>query len=163
MSNLVVVVFDNEEEAVKAMETIKGMRKDAFISLDDSAVIVKDAEGKIHVKNELDRGIKVGAGVGSMLGLFIGFFFGGPLGSMIVGGAGGALVGKLADMGVDQKFVKQVSDDLQPGSSALFILVRDAVSNAALAAFRPYKGTVYHTTLPGEVEEELRHALKERR
>jgi uncharacterized membrane protein len=163
MSHLIVITFDNEEEAGNVMESLNKMRKDAFVSLDDSAVIVKDEEGKIHVKNEIDRGIKVGAGVGSMLGLFIGFFFGGPLGSLVVGGLGGALVGKMADMGVDKKFVKQVSDDLQPGSSALFIIVRDSVPNAAISALKPYQGNVYHTSLPSSVEDELRNVLKDRR
>lgn len=162
MSNLVVLVFDSDEEATQVMEAIKTLRKEDFISLDDTAVIIKDADGKVHVKNEIDRGIKLGAGVGSLLGLFLGMLFGGPIGAMLLGGAGGALVGKLVDMGVDQKFVKQLKEDLPPGSSALFLLVRDAHSNVAMAALRPYQGTIYHTTLDTETEAELQRVLKER-
>ena len=162
MSDLIVLTFDNDEEATQVMETIKGLRKEAFINLDDTAVVVKDKDGKLHVKNEVDRGIKLGAGVGSLLGLFIGMLFGGPIGAMLLGGAGGALVGKLVDMGVDQQFVKQLKEELEPGSSALFLLVRDAHANAALAALRPYKGTVYHTTLGPDAEQELQRVLKDR-
>jgi uncharacterized membrane protein len=162
MSDLIVLTFENDEEATQVMKTIKSLRKESFISLDDTAVVVKDQEGKIHVKNEIDRGIKLGAGVGSLMGLFLGMLFGGPIGAMLLGGAGGALVGKLTDMGVDQKFVKQLKEELEPGSSALFLLVRDAHTNAAMAALRPYKGTVYHTTLGPEAEEELQRVLKDR-
>lgn len=162
MSNLIVLVFDSDEEASQVMGAIKSLRKENFISLDDTAVIVKDADGKVHVKNEIDRGIKLGAGIGSLMGLFLGMLFGGPVGALLLGGAGGALVGKLVDMGVDQKFVKQLKEELPPGSSALFLLVHDANSNVAMAALRPYKGTVYHTTLDSDTEAELQRVLKER-
>ncbi|MGD9317584.1 MAG: hypothetical protein PVG56_12155, partial [Anaerolineae bacterium] len=60
MSHLVVVSFDNAEEAAKVRETLRSVQKSDYLSLDDSAVIVKDKDGKIHVKNEMDRGVKVG-------------------------------------------------------------------------------------------------------
>jgi uncharacterized membrane protein len=120
-------------------ESVRQLQRQDLISLDDSAVVVKDASGKVHVQNEVDRGIKIGA----------------------IGG-GGALVGKLVDLGVDQKFVKDVQDAMQPGTSAIFLIVRQANPNAALAALKPYQGTVYHTSLSTDAEESLRRALKER-
>jgi uncharacterized membrane protein len=146
MSHLVVVTFDNAEEAGKMREALRSAERAAHLSLDDSAVIVKDEEGKIHVKNEMDRGVNI--------------FF--PLAGLLAGVLGGGLVGKLADTGVDQKFVKEVSEDLQPGTSALFFIVREANPNVALAALKPYKGTVRHTSFPPEAEEELRRILSKR-
>jgi uncharacterized membrane protein len=158
MSHLLVVTFDNPEEAGRVRETLRSAQRANYLSLDDSAVIVKDEEGKIHVKNEMDRGVKIGAIGGGFLGLLIGgIFF--PLGGLLAGILGGGLVGKLADTGVDSKFVKEVSEDLQPGTSALFLIVREANPNAAMAALKPYKGTVRHTSFPPEVEEELRRVL----
>jgi uncharacterized membrane protein len=159
MSNLVVVTFDNEEEAGKVREALKA--QSANISLDDSAVVVKDAEGEIHVKNEVDRGVAVGALGGGALGLLIGgLLF--PVGGLVLGALGGALVGKMLDMGVDKKFVDDVSEHLQPGTSALFVIVREANPNVALAALRPYKGKVIQTSLPPEAEAELRRILSQR-
>jgi len=158
MSHLLVATFDNPEEAGRVREALRSAQRANYLSLDDSAVIVKDGEGKIHVKNEMDRGVKIGAIGGGLLGLLIGgIFF--PLGGLLVGILGGGLVGKLADTGVDSKFVKEVSEDLQPGTSALFLIVREANPNAALAALKPYKGTVHHTSFSPEFEEELRRVL----
>jgi uncharacterized membrane protein len=159
MSNLIVITFDNEEEAGKVHEALK--EQAANINLDDSAVVVKDAEGEVHVKNEVDRGVAVGAVGGGALGLLIGgLLF--PIGGLVLGVLAGALVGKMLDMGVDKKFVEDVSEHLQPGTSALFIIVREANPNVALAALRPYKGKVIQTSLPPEAEAELRRILSQR-
>ncbi|MCO6453548.1 MAG: DUF1269 domain-containing protein [Caldilineales bacterium] len=161
MSNLVVIIFENEEDALAVRDAIRKQQHEGLISLDDSAVITKDPDGKVHIKNEMDRGVKVGAVGGSLLGLLIaGIFF--PIGGLIIGGLLGAGVGKLADIGIEKKFVKEVAEKIQPGNSAIFLLVKQANAAAAVAALRPYKGEVYHTTLTSEDEETLRRALKDR-
>jgi uncharacterized membrane protein len=160
MSNLVVIVYDDQERANIVRQAIGHGQGEGFIKLDDSAVVEKDAQGKVHVHNEVDRGIKVGAASGSFIGLAIGALFGGPIGLLIVGGLSGALVGKLADMDIDKDFIKSVTDALEPDTSALFFLVREANPDYAIAAVRQYGGTLYDTTLPKEAEDELRAALE---
>ena len=162
MSNLVVIVFDNAEEADKVRESIRSVQKQELIKLDDSAIVVKDEDGQVHVKNELDRGVKVGIAGGGLIGLFIGFMFGGPIGAMILGGLGGALIGASTDMGLQKSFVREVSAALKPNTSALFVIVRDSNPNAAIAALKPYQGEVYHTSLDPEAEETLRRVLKDK-
>jgi uncharacterized membrane protein len=161
MSNLVVVTFDNAEEAGKVLQTLRSAQRADYLSLDDSAVVVKDEEGKIHVKNEMDRGVKVGAVGGGLLGLLLGgIFF--PVAGLLVGALAGGLIGKSVDLGIDQKFVKEVGEDLQPGTSALFFIVREANPEVAVAALKPYKGTVRQTSFPPEAEKELRRILSKR-
>jgi uncharacterized membrane protein len=159
MSNLVVIAFDDADEAAKVRADLKKLEHMGRLSLDDSAVIVKDEDGQIHVKNEIDQGVKTGVAGGGFLGLMVGFWFGGPIFSMLLGAVGGALVGSSLDMGIRKDFVKEVSSALQSGSSALFVIVRESDPATALAALRPYQGTIIQTTLSTEAEESLRAAL----
>ena len=159
MSNLVVIVFDDPEEAGKVRETIKSVQQTGHIRLDDSAVVVKDKKGKVHIKNQVDRGIKVGAVSGGFLGLLIGSVFF-PFAGIIVGALSGAAIGAAAKMGVSQTFVKEVAAAMEKESSALFIIVRDSNPDVAVAALKPYKGKILQTTLSPEDEENLRGVLK---
>lgn len=162
MSTLIVVTFDDMDEAGKVRDAIRSAQKEGYVSLDDSAIVVRDEDGKVHVKNELDRGVKVGAVAGGFLGLFIGFIFA-PIGIMLIGAGLGGLVGKSLDLGVSKDFVKEVTDSLEPGTSAIFLVIREGNPNMAVAAFKPYKGTVIQTTLDPEDEETLQRVLKERK
>ena len=162
MSYLSVVVFDDTEQAGEVRESLKSIEKQGLLSMDDSAVIVKDEDGQVHVKNEVDRGIKVGLAGGGLIGLFVGFLFGGPIGAMLLGALGGAAVGSLSDLGIQKSFVKDVTEAMKPSSSAIFFIIRDANPNAAVAALKPYKGEVYQTALPPEAEETLRRVLSKK-
>ena len=121
-------------------------------------MIRRGEDGKIHVDNKVDSSIKGGAAIGGMLGLIIGgLLF--PIGGLVLGVAGGAAVGKMMETGVDKKFVEDVSNSLQPGSSALFVTSSGGDRAAVVAALQPFKGTVYHTNLSSEAEQSLRSAL----
>lgn len=160
MSNLVVLTFDNMEDANNVREAIRKEEKQGVISLDDSAVVVRDQDGKVHVHNQVDRGIKIGAVGGGLLGLLIGAIFF-PVAGLVIGVLGGMGVGALADLGIQKSFVKDVSHQIQPGTSALFLVVRQANANAVVAALKPYKGEVYQTSLDSEDEDTLRRVLSE--
>ncbi len=161
MTYLVAITFDDTEQAGKVRHTLSSIQETGHLSLDDSAVIVKDEDGKVHIKNEVDRGVKVGAIGGSLLGLLLGAVFF-PIGGLILGAIGGALVGKLMNTGVSQKFIDEVTEELKPGSSAIFFIVRGDNPNPTVAALREYNGKVLQTSLPDEAEETLRRELEGR-
>jgi uncharacterized membrane protein len=74
MSSLVEVSFDWPDEAAAVLESLKGQTKYGNISFDDTAIVSKDAEGKVHVKNNVSQGTMTATGVGALLGLLLGVF-----------------------------------------------------------------------------------------
>jgi len=159
MSHLIVLTFEDTEQAGQAFDALKKAQSGGHLKIDDAAVIIKQDSGKVEIKNQLDTGVKWGAVGGGMLGLLLaGVFF--PLAGLAIGAIGGALVGKSLDMGVDQKFVKNVTEILTPGSSALFVIGSSHEPAVVIGALKPFQGTVYQTTLSTEAFEAVRDALK---
>jgi uncharacterized membrane protein len=159
MSNLVVLTFEDTEQAAQAFEALKEVQHGGHLHIDDAAVVVKQASGKVEIKNQLETGVKRGALGGSVLGVLLaGVFF--PLAGLAIGALGGALLGKALGEGVDQKFVKDVTETLKPGSSALFAIGSQGNVAVIQDALTPFKGTIYQTTLPSEAVEALHEALK---
>jgi uncharacterized membrane protein len=85
-----------------------------------------------------------------------------PIAGLVVGAIGGALVGKLMNTGVSKSFIQEVTDELEPGSSAIFFIVRGDDPNPTVAALREYDGKILQTTLPDEAEDTLRRHLEGR-
>ena len=159
-SSLIVLAFDTMDEAEQVHEALVKGKKEGLVTIEDAAVVVKDAEGKVHVKNQVSRTTWAATGVGGALGLLIGTIFF-PIGGLVLGLAGGAVVGRLMDLGVDGKFVKDVGEQIKPGTSALFVLVKGENPAAEVAILRPYKGHVLQTTLDTDAEQAIRDALED--
>lgn len=159
MSELVVLTFNDTHQAGEVLEALKRIEKSVQVRIDDAAVIVKDENGKVHLKNQLDKSTKWGAVGGGVLGLMLaGLFF--PVAGLVIGAVGGALVGKSLDMGVDRDFVEDVTAALEPGTSALFVL---GAGNpvAVRSTLSQFQGKVYQTTLEGEKLDAVKKALKD--
>ena len=159
MSTLIVIAYPEEDRAVEVLTTLKQLRSKDLIDLDDAFYVTKDKEGdtKVHHSVHLTR---KGAGWGALGGLLIGALFFVPVAGLLVGAATGAMAVKLADLGIDHQFVKDLSAQLQPNSSAIFILARIVEPDEVIAALRPYGGTILQTTLSEEAEEDLRANLQ---
>lgn len=158
-ASLIVIAFESADEAEKLREGLKSQQHAGVVGINDIAVVSKDAEGKIQVHNQVSHGTMVGTGVGALLGLLLGTLIF-PIGGLLLGAAGGALVGRLADLGVDGKFVKEVGESMQPNSSAVFFIVRDADPSALLGLLREYKGgKLLQTNLDSETEQAIKDAL----
>jgi len=154
--NLVVITFEEEGTAAEVLKTIRRLEHEGVMKLSDSAVVAKDPDGKVHVKNEVSSATEVGAVSGAVIGGLLTVFF--PVAGIAIGALGGAAVGALVHSGVDGSFVKEVSEGLKPGGSALFLIIAQG-HPSAIDALKPYKGTVYQTTLPDDVEQRLRQAM----
>ena len=94
-----------------------------------------------------------------MWGSLIGLLFMMPLAGATLGAASGALGGKLADLGINDDFMRQAARTLQSGNAALFLLIRKMTTDKMLAALRGVGGTVMRSSFDETKEEALREAL----
>jgi len=160
MSQWIVIVFDKEEEAHAVREEVRKLENSGDLSLDDAQVISRDADGKIHSKGQVDRGVGLGAVGGGLIGLLlVGLFF--PIAGILVGALAGAGLGKMAGLGVDKKFIKEVQEAVKPGTSALFLVVKHANFAALRAVLQPHEGSIYQTSVSPEDEETIKRALSD--
>jgi uncharacterized membrane protein len=158
MSQVVVVAFDSEDQARSALGSLRGLEKEGLVSFEDTAIVVHRSDGKFDVKNEASGTTEAGAVVGALIGGLVFVMF--PLAGIALGAAAGAGVGAAIGNGVDGKFVDEVKSKLEPGKSALFLVVKDAVADATIPALRRYHGEVIQTSLDEDTEDALRDALK---
>jgi len=86
----------------------------------------------------------------------IGIIFWMPWLGLAVGALGGALGGSLTDIGVDDKFIKEVGNTIEPGHSALFLLVRKATPDKLADELKKFDAKVLQTSLSKEDEDKLR-------
>lgn len=158
MSDLVVIGYDNEFKADEVRIQLLKMQKEYLLDLEDAVVAVKNADGKVklHQSYPLPAAGAVGGG---FWGLLIGTIFLSPLLGAAVGAAAGAAAGALSDIGIDDNFMKDLAGTLQPGSSALFVLVRKATPDKVLEAVKGVGGKVLKTSLSHEDESKLQAAL----
>ncbi len=160
MSHVVVIVFDNMEEASRLRTALLSLEQRNELSIEDAAVLVKDAQGKVRVKHEKTDAAVTGAVIGGVLGSVVLIMFPG-IGFATGAMAGGLVASKLAG-DVDKKFVKEVTAAIKPETSALLLIVGEGDRIAVEQTLKPYKGILYSTSLPEETSERLRRALQDR-
>jgi uncharacterized membrane protein len=78
---------------------------------------------------------------------------------MAIGAASGAAGGALADVGVDDKFMKELGSKLEPGNAALIVLVRRSTPDKVLPRIQEHGGHVIQSSLDQEAEDRLQAAL----
>ena len=161
MSNLVAVAFEDRATAEEVMGTLARLQKEHAIELEDAVIVTRDDKGKVklHQSNKLAASGAVG---GALWGGLIGLIFFVPLFGMALGAATGAATGALTDVGVDDKFMKELGEKLKPGGAAVFVLVHRSTPDKVLPEIAPFGGEVIHTSLDNEAEERLRHILETR-
>lgn len=158
MADLIVVGYDDQYKAEEVRLALMRLQKEHLIELEDAAIVTKDQAGKVKLNQAVNL-TGAGAASGGMWGLLIGTLFLNPLLGAAAGAAGGAISGAVSDFGVDDNFMKQLGTTLEPGTSALFILVGKVTPDKVLDEVAPYGGKVLQTSLSKDQEARLQTAL----
>lgn len=158
MRNLIVVAYSDELKAEQVRLDFLKLQREYLVELEDAVVAVRKPDGKVKLRQmyNLPAG---GAVSGGFWGLLIGLIFLNPLLGAVIGVGTGAVAGALADVGIDDKFMKELAASMKEGSSALFLLVRSEITDKVLDELKGTGGSVIKTSLSHEDENRLQAAL----
>ncbi|MFG2895809.1 DUF1269 domain-containing protein [Streptomyces zaomyceticus] len=160
MSELIVLGYEDRAVANRAFAAVQKLEDSHVVELTGIAVVSVDADGETHVDTPARREgrVALSATAGALWGMVLGMIILTP-GIGVVGAAVGGLIGKLSQMGVDNKFRDKVRSLLAPGSSAVVIMASKVDEDRFAAAMEEFGGTVLKTSLPEESERELTEQL----
>ncbi len=161
MATLTVLKFETADGAEKALHVVQDLSKQSLINLHDAAIVTWP-EGKKKPKTAQLHDLKgAGALSGAFWGMLFGLIFFVPLFGLAVGAAMGALTGSMADIGINDEFIRSVRSKVTEGTSALFLMTSDAVKDRVVEAVKGMKFELIASNLSKEEEEKLRAAFAE--
>lgn len=158
MTELIVMGFDKEQTAFEVRDKLIELQKQHLIQIVDAAIAVRKSDGKVKIKQLLNL---AGSGAlgGAFWGWLLGLIFWMPFVGMAIGALTGALSGALTDYGVRDDFIKEVGETIQPGHSALFLLIAGATIDRVVDEIKDFNPTILRTNLSKEQETKLREAF----
>jgi uncharacterized membrane protein len=159
-TKLVVLGLPDRQQGEAVFDLVTNrLTKEQLLQLGDAAVVWREPDGKVKVQQAMST-TGAGAAGGALWGTLFGLIFLMPVFGMAVGAASGAIAGKLTDVGIDDKMIKDLGEQLQPGTSAVFLLVVDATRDKVIEALKDYRPTVIQTNLNHDDQEALAKALQ---
>ncbi|WP_114856373.1 DUF1269 domain-containing protein [Brachybacterium sp. YJGR34] len=161
MATFTVWKFDDANSADKSVDLLKTLQKEELIRVVDAATVKWENGKKKPKTTQLNNLTGAGATGGAFWGFLFGLIFFVPLLGAAIGAASGGVAGSLADIGIDDDFIKEVRNEVTEGTSAVFLLTSDAVQDKVKDAFgqsglHPH---LVHTNLSNEQEQALRLAF----
>ncbi len=157
MSDLIVIGFPDEFKADEVLLDLRKLEREYLIDLEDAAIVVRKKDGRVNIKQTQEL-VTGGALSGGFWGLLIGLMFFEPM-LGILGAAVGAISGALTDIGIDDNFIQELGNTIEPGTSAIFVLVRKSTPDKVLDDLSKFEGKVLRTSLSHEDEAQLQAVL----
>jgi uncharacterized membrane protein len=121
---ILIAAFNEEKAADQVLKELKEAQWAGLIGIQNAAVLRRDENDKLHVKEIADWGGGKGAVAGGAIGAVAGILLG-P-GALIAGAAGaliGGLAAKLRDSGFSDERLKKVGEGLKPNTSAIIAVI----------------------------------------
>ena len=154
---LIVAAFNDPAKAGEVLEAMKDLQKEEIFRLLNAAIMVKDRDGKVSIKETEDVGAGKGALAGAIVGGLIGLL-GGPVG-VVVGAAAGAATGGVAahkiDMGFPDDTLEELKESLTPNSSAILALIQHQWVDRVVEEMEKAGATLFRQALKDDLAAQL--------
>lgn len=162
-NNLIAVRLSSKEQVKDLYQQLHAIDvADDNLKIVDAVGASKNEKGHINIEQTHDVTGTEGVLGGGFVGMVVGVMLGGPVGLVAGAVAGGALTGlyaRLRDSGINDREIRDLARELQPGQALLFILYEGEAPAEALAAMREFNAELVHSELPEDVRQQVTDAL----
>jgi uncharacterized membrane protein len=160
MKELVVLGFASRELAEEARSRSAELDLEGALNLDGAALAYRRNDGRVELVQPM-RLAPIGAATGAASGGVLGMLLLAPVLFAAVGAVAGAAGAGLSALGLNQWFLRQVDETLEPGRAALFVVSGGADPERAIEALQPLAPRVLRTNLDSAAEQRLLAAFTE--
>lgn len=158
MGCLLIFDFANQTGATQMIADVKSLQEQRLLTIADAATLLHQLDSKVKVR-QVNSLVGEGALGGAFWGVLVGLLFMMPWMGLAIGAVTGAVVGKFSDYGIDDRFLKKVGAVIEPGHSALFLVVEKMNEDKVFLQLARHQATVLRTNLSMEEETRLRSAF----
>ena len=158
MTTITGFKFDTADGAGKMVDLVQDLSRQQLITLEDAATVTWPQGKKKPKTKHLENMTGPGALGGAFWGMLFGLIFFVPFFGLAVGAAMGALAGHFSNYGIDKEFVKEAQDKVTEGTSAVFLMTSDAVTDKVTDAIKDsgLEFELFYTNLSKEQEAQVR-------
>jgi uncharacterized membrane protein len=159
MATVTVLKFATPEGANEALGVVQNLQKQHLIKLHDAAIVSWPVGKKAPKTRQLLDLPSAGALSGMFWGMLFGLIFMTPVLGMAVGTVFGAMGGALRDYGIDDDFISWIRRSVTQGTSALFLMTSEAVTDRVVEQMKSLKFEIIATNLSKEQKQKLLEAF----
>lgn len=153
-STILVIVYPEQKIADQVMDELERLHVNGGIEMEDACAVTKDEDGKVKI-HQIHNLPLVAATGGAVLGTILGMVFLVPYIGAVIGAAAGALGGMLADVGIDDDFIRTLGTEINPQNSALFLQLKNPELSSIIPALAAHGAKVLHTSFTQPEEDQL--------
>jgi len=119
--SIIYAVYNGQNTAIDVFKTMKSAQGATGERIESYAIVSKDLDGKVQVRDQRKKDAGVGAVIGGVVGLL-----GGPAVAALAAGAGGVIGYLTGDaVGIPREKVESMKESLTPDTSALVVVLDD--------------------------------------
>lgn len=151
MSEVLAVAFDDLNGADDALHKLRSLESEHLVELDDACIAQSDEQGRLHLKQAIGQ---------RLLDALHGRFWHELVHHILHHGRQPESAEcRSPNCALDRVFCCDLAEVLKPGTSALFVLAREAPAEALIEALRQHKSRILRSTLPEQEREEIEVAI----